>query len=60
MLVELEMRRSKAGGRDRLDLVFFGVCGHKSSSVVDLGLGWCWTIEVVVVLGLQARITGLV
>ena len=46
--------------RDQLDLVFFGVCGHGLSSVVDMGLGWCWAGEVVVVLGLQARILGLV
>ena len=58
MLVELETRRSESSGWDRLDLVFFGVCGHKSSSMVDLG--WCWTVEVVVVLGLQVRIVGLV
>ena len=60
MLVELETRRSESSGWDRLDLVFFGVCGHKSSSMVDLGLGWFWMVEVVVVLGLQARIVGLV
>ena len=38
--------------RDRLDLVFFGVVGHRSSSVVDLGLGWYWTIRILVDLGL--------
>ena len=37
---------------DRLDLVFFGVVGHRSSSVMDLGLGWYWSIGVLVDLGL--------
>ena len=55
----LEIRGSKSSGQDQLDLVFFGVCGHGWSSVVELGLGWCWMVEVVVVLGLQARILGL-
>ncbi|KAF3946616.1 hypothetical protein CMV_027139, partial [Castanea mollissima] len=35
-------------GWDQLDLVFFGVVGHGTSSVVDLGLGWYWTIGVLV------------
>ena len=38
--------------RDRLDLVFFRVFGHRSSFVVDLGLGWYWTVGVLVDLGL--------
>ena len=38
--------------QDRLDLVFFGVVGHRLSSVVDLGLGWYWTVKVLVDLGL--------
>ena len=39
-------------GQDQLDLVFFGVVGHGLSSVVDLGLGWYWTVGVLVDLGL--------
>ena len=46
--------------RDQLDLVFFGGVGHGSSSIVDLGLGWYWTVRVLVNLGLQPRILGLV
>ena len=39
-------------GRDQMDLVFFGVCGHELSFVVDLGLGSCWPVGVVMDLGL--------
>ena len=47
-----QVGRDRDRDRDRLDLVFFGVVGHRSSSVVDLGLGWYWTVRVLVDLGL--------
>ena len=45
--------------RDQLDLVFFGVVGHRSSSVVDLGLGWYWSVGGIGGFGFEAKDFGI-
>ena len=44
---------------DQLDLVFFGVVGHRSSSVVDLGLGWYWSVRGIGGFGFEAKDFGI-